>query len=97
MSNRGEASLVPSALSEESEREGEREREDEVWPPLTAFVVAPVSQTLTKESWWWLPRRWMEALKELRTGLQSVFLVPAACGNISENCWIPSLPLNGWY
>lgn len=28
---------------------------------------------------------------------RSVFLVSAVCGNISENCWLLSLQLNGWY
>ena len=28
---------------------------------------------------------------------RSVFLASAVCGNISENCWMPSLQLNGWY
>ena len=28
---------------------------------------------------------------------RSVFLASAVCGNISENCWIRSLQLKGWY
>lgn len=35
----------------------------------------------------------MEPLEDAGRGC-SVFLVPAACGILSENCWIPSLPLN---